>query len=531
MKRLITMIVVVSAAIASYVWAQSASQATLRTAAGDHAVSTIKKGDQTFFAVDETIAALGGTATKERQGVRVKLGNVDAAVASDTRFAVVREDLIEMPSLPMVVDNKMYVNWQFFDGLLRRAASQEMSFDAATNILSVRPAAVEAVEVNATVVDLGEISKLVMQFSRPVEYTITREPLRYVVQFAAPLKSAVPEQTFESALVSKVAFGPQSADIVVTADNVVGDPYRLDNPYRLVIDLKKGTASIPSATPFGGALKPVEQPGIRTIVIDAGHGGKDVGATGPTGLLEKETTLAICRKLSSIIERKLGARVILTRSDDTLIPLDQRTAIANQYKADLFLSVHLNAAVVRGARGSETYFLSLEASDELARRAAEHENEAAAGLSAPNNSGADLDLILWDLAQQDYMKESSRLAEFIQEEMNTLNNIQNRGVKQAPFKVLVGATMPAALVEVAFISNPDEETKLRDGAYQDTVANALAEAVSRYKTEYETRIGLIRPAPPAPAAAAASTAPAAAAPAATTTASAAEAAKKNPGRP
>ncbi|HEX8619364.1 MAG TPA: N-acetylmuramoyl-L-alanine amidase, partial [Thermoanaerobaculia bacterium] len=190
--------------------------------------------------------------------------------------------------------------------------------------------------------------------------------------------------------------------------------------------------------------------------------------------------------------------------------LDQRTAIANQYKADLFLSVHLNAAVVKGAKGSETYFLSLEASDELARKAAESEN-AQASTANPN---ADLNLILWDLAHQAYVGESSRFAQMIQEEMNAATAVANRGVKQAPFKVLVGATMPAALVEVGFISNPEEEVKLQSEEFQNAMVETLTKAVQRYKTDYETRIGVIQPPATVPPAAAA-TAPAKAAATAT----------------
>jgi N-acetylmuramoyl-L-alanine amidase len=239
--------------------------------------------------------------------------------------------------------------------------------------------------------------------------------------------------------------------------------------------------------------KPVEPPGIHTIVIDPGHGGKDIGASGPGGMQEKDVTLAIANKLAVALATKLGARVILTREDDSVVSLDQRTAVANQYKADLFLSVHLNAAPVKGAHGSEVYFLSLEASDELAKKAAESEN--ASGSASAGTQG-DLKLILWDLAQQEYLKESDRFAQSIQEEMNALAGIQNRGIKQAPFKVLVGATMPAALVEVAFISNPDEEAKLRSEQFQNTVVEALTRAVQRYKTDYETRIGVIQAPPP-----------------------------------
>jgi N-acetylmuramoyl-L-alanine amidase len=228
--------------------------------------------------------------------------------------------------------------------------------------------------------------------------------------------------------------------------------------------------------------------------------------------MEKDITLTIARKLAAALSGKVGARVVLTREDDSVVSLDQRTALANQYKADLFLSVHVNAAVVKDAKGSETYFLSLEASDELARKAAESEN-----VTTSPNPTADLNLILWDLAQNAYHEESSRFAQSIQEEMNAATAVANRGVKQAPFKVLVGATMPAALVEVGFISNPEEEAKLQADAFQTLMVEALTRAVQRYKTDYETRIGLIQPiqqpAAPAPATATAPPATTTAAPA------------------
>src|SRR6185436_9171339 len=271
------------------------------------------------------------------------------------------------------------------------------------------------------------------------------------------------------------------------------DAYRLDNPARIVLDFRKAAAPVPGQLPAQPGFKPQDVPGIRTIVIDPGHGGKDVGAVGPGGVLEKDVTLSLAGSLAA----KTGARIVLTRDDDSIVSLDQRTALANQYKADLFLSVHLNAAVVEKAKGSETYFLSVEASDELAKKAAETENASATAIADP---ASDLKLILWDLAQQAYLDESSRFAQAVQEEMNAATGVANRGVKQAPFKVLVGATMPAALVEVGFISNPAEETKLQTDQFQDLMVDALTRAVQRYKSDYETRIGLIQPAAPAPAA-------------------------------
>jgi N-acetylmuramoyl-L-alanine amidase len=303
-----------------------------------------------------------------------------------------------------------------------------------------------------------------------------------------------------------VTFSETDARILLTAADIVGDAYQLDNPPRIVLDFRKGTAPAPGTTTPLLPQRPQEAPGIRTIVIDPGHGGREVGAVGPNGLLEKDVTLAIARKLASSLAGAVGARVVLTRDDDSVVSLDQRTALANQYNADLFLSVHVNAAVVKDAKGSETYFLSLEASDELARKAADTEN-ASASSSAAADATADLKMILWDLAQQAYLDESSRFAQAVQEEMSAATSVPARGVKQAPFKVLVGATMPAALVEVGFISNPEEETRLQSAAFQDATVAALTRAVQRYKTDYETRIGVIRPPAPAPAPAAARTTP------------------------
>jgi N-acetylmuramoyl-L-alanine amidase len=348
------------------------------------------------------------------------------------------------------------------------------------------------VGVQISVANVQGISKIVITLSGSAEYGIIKEPLAYVVRFKSPIHAPFVEQAVEDPYVAKLAFAGNDLRIQLTAADVAGDAYQLDNPPRIVLDLRKAVAPVPGALPPIPGLRQQELPGVRTIVIDPGHGGKDVGALGADGMMEKDITLAIARKLADALAKKTGARIVLTREDDTLISLDQRTAIANQYKADLFLSVHMNAAVVKDAKGSETYFLSLEASDELAKKAAETENASLAAAPAD-----DLKMILWDLAQQSYLDESSRFAQAIQEEMNAATGVANRGVKQAPFKVLVGATMPAALVEVGFITNPEEEEKLKSDEFQNTMVDALVRAVQRYKTDYETRIGVIHPAPPA----------------------------------
>jgi N-acetylmuramoyl-L-alanine amidase len=501
MKRLFSLGVLAVLAIAltvalvgvsSVALAQTSGQATLRTPTETHPFTYVEQSGQVYVAADEVTTGLGGTIAADGTGFKVTYNGVMAGFGPDSRYGVVRDDLIEMPVPPISVEGKPFVPWQFFHGFLLKAASLDVSWDAATRSLSVRPAQHDAISVAVSVANVQGISKIVITLGAPAEYGIVKEPGAYVVRFKSPVHAPFAEESYEDPAIARVSFSGSDLRIQLTATDIVGDAYRLENPPRIVLDFRKGAAPTPGLPQQLQPAAPQEAPGIRTIVIDPGHGGREVGAVGPNGVFEKDVTLAIARKLAAALSAKVGARVVLTREDDSVVSLDQRTALANQYKADLFLSVHLNAAVVKDAKGSETYYLSLEASDELARKAAEAEN-----VSTTPNPTADLNLILWDLAQQAYIEESSRFAQSIQEEMNAATAVANRGVKQAPFKVLVGATMPAALVEVGFISNAEEETKLQSEAFQTTLVDALTRAVQRYKTDYETRIGLIQPAAPA----------------------------------
>jgi N-acetylmuramoyl-L-alanine amidase len=200
----------------------------------------------------------------------------------------------------------------------------------------------------------------------------------------------------------------------------------------------------------------------------------ETGARGKFGALEKDVTLALALKLKAVIERNLTFRVILTRDRDTDVSLDSRAALANNNKADLFISIHANGSYRRNAQGSETFFLSLNATDEESRKLAELENISEEyGNTIAGDNQDEIKMILWDMAQKGFIRQSSQLAEIVQGELNNLLGTANRGIKQAPFKVLTGVACPAILVEVAFISNPDEERKLGSEAFQDQVVQAL----------------------------------------------------------
>lgn len=520
MKKILGLLVITLLVVATVVLAQSTRAVSLRLAAGDRPVTMVQQGGVSYFAAEEFFPALGGSVSHDAGGSRVILGKLTGAFGTESRFGVVGDELIEMPVAPIRIEDRFFVPLAYLQGFLK-AMGQELLFDEATGVMSVRALAPQTANAQISLIEVEGTSKLVLQLSSPIEYTITRDEAGYRILFRGEVRPPFTDQTYENPHVARISFTAGEAFIALTSNQIAGDTYRLENPFRIVIDFRAGVAPLTPGPGTTQRRQAIDPPGIRTIVLDPGHGGKEVGAVGANGLFEKDATLAICRKLSSLLSSRLNTRVVLTRNDDSVVPLDQRTAIANQYKADLFLSVHLNASVQRGARGSETYFLSLEASDDLARNAAERENaaastEAGGSQSQPLGTSSDLRLILWDLAQQDYLAESSRLAELVQEEMNEASGIQSRGVKQAPFKVLVGATMPAALVEVAFISNPEEEAKLKDDAFQNQIAETLLRGVERYKREYESKIGIHVPAAvpkPAEGAAAASPKPPAAAPA------------------
>lgn len=215
------------------------------------------------------------------------------------------------------------------------------------------------------------------------------------------------------------------------------------------------------------------------VVLDPGHGGGDTGAIGPGGFEEKTVALSIALKAVPMLEEKTRCRVFLTRTGDVFVPLEERTNMANRLGADVFLSIHVNSAVRKSAFGVETFFLSFNSTDEDARRLAAFENSSSAG-PAGAQAQDDLKDIMLDLAQTAAHHLSSTLAEHIHESAATGAKGGDRGVKQAPFVVLIGALMPAALVEVGFISNPDEEKRLVSAEGQDKIASSIAEGVAKY---------------------------------------------------
>ena len=212
--------------------------------------------------------------------------------------------------------------------------------------------------------------------------------------------------------------------------------------------------------------------------MDAGHGGRDPGAIGPTGLKEKTVTLKLARMVAEKLKTRLGCQIYLTRNSDKYVGLTRRTAIANSKKADIFISIHVNAAKNRKLRGIETYFLNF-ALDDDAMRVAAREN------ATSRKRIGELKNILNDIMKNTKVNESSHLAREVQNALvknmrGKYGTIADLGVKQAPFFVLIGARMPSILVEVSFISNPVEERRLKSNRYLDRIADGIVNGVVAY---------------------------------------------------
>ena len=283
----------------------------------------------------------------------------------------------------------------------------------------------------------------------------------------------------------------------------------LQNPFRIIVDVgrdnsapaKKITKKTSPTRKVTKRAPPIKKPvrserrapvrkvsnnRIKTIVIDAGHGGKDPGAIGPTGLKEKHVTLAIAKKLKKALKKRMKCKVILTRTDDRYIALDERTVIANSHNADLFISIHVNASRNRKAYGLETYFLSpARSKDELATAARENMIAQKSGNTIEN----DLAYIMSDLSNTRKVNDSVSLAKSLQRSAvkgmrKNYRGIKNKGVKQAMFYVLWRATMPSVLLETGFISNRKEERRLRNPRYISRMADAIADGVTGYSRTY-----------------------------------------------
>jgi N-acetylmuramoyl-L-alanine amidase len=491
----ITTGVVVVAIGLSYLAAQTPTVTVLSREGRKPIPITVING-QEYVAVDDVNAAFGTSSKEDRLagGLTITARGQLIVLTADQNVVAVSGRLTSLLAPVQRRDNRWLVPIDFLSRALSGALATRIDYRRGVRLLVVGDMRVPRV---AARVDAGTTNAAVtFEVTPNTEARVVPQSGRLVIQFEADALELnlplLPQQAF----LTSIAQGETPASVVITlgprtASHRVTTSQADAGSGRLTIDLLAPTTEAaptpaPSPAPDTRLVIPTQGPstGLRTVVIDPGHGGEELGTQGAKGTLEKEITLSVARRLRTLIETRLGLKVFLTRDDDRTLSLDERSAFANNHRADVFLSVHANSAVRPSLRGAEVYYLTVERADAEARKKAE---ESTTTLPALGGGTRAIDLILWETAQARYLEQSAALAGYIEQSLANRVEMSPRAVQQAPFRVLVGANMPAALVEIGYLSNADQETQLATAAYQDQVAQALLDALIKFRELLEKK--------------------------------------------
>jgi N-acetylmuramoyl-L-alanine amidase len=460
---------------------------SLALAAGAAKLPTVRYEGRTYVELERVATSIRARTEAPVSGVRAYLRVAGHTVTLTRNWARVSVD-----DRPLVLDAPVRVKggiWLVPDSFVARVMPRLVAVAGvpAPVIIpaaAVAPPAAEPVLEEMRYRSYPSFTRLVIETTAPVPYRVEGTGERDTRVRLSGLTGAARTLEIRDGFVEEARLERARADAVlrVTFDGSPGEvrASTFADPDRLVLDFMRPVVPTEPATTTP----------LRTMVLDAGHGGHDSGATGPTGLMEKELVLDVTKRVAKLVADQLGIKVLLSRDGDHFVTLRDRTSFANKQRADVFVSIHANAHREVASEGVETYFLSSEATDNGARQVAALENSVVQlEKSAARGRGADVvKTILWDLAQSEFQEESSRLAEIVQDSMTQSLRIPSRGVKQAGFYVLGGAAMPAVLIEIGFVTNPKEERKLRESRYRDDIARAIAAGLRDYKRAWDQRL-------------------------------------------
>ncbi len=402
----------------------------------------------------------------------IQLADHQIQITPQVKFALVDGELEKTNDAPVASPGGLAVSESYLDRVVLSPLGYHLEQSGTGYRIAPGAMVAPVVNVRAAAADFGSTTTLVLTLSRHVEATVTsgtgHQLLVHFTNARPQLDGSLP---MRSRRIEAIQAAGQTLKIELAPGQGLLASHQLTGPARVIVEVGRRP---PTPTPAPVALtKPSHRP---TIVIDPGHGGTDSGAVASSGLEEKTVSLAVAKRLAAILEHD-GYVVRLTRNGDEGRALTDRTALANRLGAIAFVSLHANASTVSSVRGAETYYMSLhDATDAHAAETARKENAA----GAPARHGSELDLILWDMAQARVLNRSALLALDIQRQLNSFLNLPDRGVKQAPFVVLTGATMPAVLVEMGFLSNPAEAAQLADPGYRQRLAQALARGIEGF---------------------------------------------------
>jgi len=479
----------IAAGVSRMVQAQAAP-ITVIAREGRKPLPTTTINNQDYISVDDVNTAFGTTSREDRLagGMTITARGRTIVLTENQNVVSVAGRLVTLPAPPLRRDNRWFVPADFLPRALSGALEVRLDWRRSARLLVVGDLRVPRVVAR---IDAGANNVAVtFEITPNAEVRVNPQQGRLVVQFDADALDLIVPLVPPQPLLTSVSAGDTPQTVVLTlgprfANHRVTTTQADAGSGRVTIDLLPATtdaapAPAPSPAPDTRVVIPTQSPatGLRTVVIDPGHGGDELGTQGAKGTQEKEVTLSVARRLRTLIESRLGLKVFLTRDDDRTMSLDDRSAFANNHRADVFLSIHANSAVRPALKGAEVYYLTVERADEEARKKAEANGTTLPALGGGNRA---IDLILWETAQARYLEQSATLAGYIEQSFRGRIDMSPRAIQQAPFRVLVGANMPAALVEIGYLSNADQEGQLTNGAYQDQIAQSLLDALVKFR--------------------------------------------------
>jgi N-acetylmuramoyl-L-alanine amidase len=449
-----------------------------------------------MFALDELAKLFDLTVREDALagGITVSAKGQTIVMSPGQGLASVGGRLISLPGPPLRDGRAWFVPVDFVPRALAPALGIRLELRKPSRLLLLGD--IRVPRLAGRIEALGAVTRLTLEVAPATPHSVSQEGNRIIVRFEADSLDATLPVSAVPDMIQAVRPADQPSAIAVDLGPKFSSFRTSDVPGdrgsgRILVEVLAATTETPAPAP----ATPVEPPpllelapsgGMRTIVIDAGHGGDEHGAKGPDGTLEKDVTLSVARRLKAALEARLGVRVILTRDRDEAVALDERAAVANNNKADVFLSLHANASVRSSAAGAEVFYLSLDDYGDEALRVAQGEGEA---LPVFGGGTRDIEVILWEMAQARYIEQSALLARTIEGNLRARVPMSPRAIQQAPFRVLVGANMPAVLVEMGFISNPDQEKQLVSEAFQNNVVHALVDSLVAFRDARGMRAG------------------------------------------
>jgi len=483
-----------------------ASPLTLVTRDGRRPVPTTILNNQEFIALDD-LASMFQLAVREDAlagGVTVSYKGRTIVASADQPMASVNGRVVTLPAPVARIGRRLFVPIDFIARALAPVYDSPIDLRRASRLLVV--GAIRVARVVVSIDAAGPPTRASVEVTPALLVSSMFDAGRVIVRVEADMLDAAPPPA-PAGLIDQIQAGNQTTTIAFALSARAGMPRvsttTTTESTRVTIEIPPVApsqdtsaapapqpappplAAVPPAPPAADAVPAL--PGqrtakLQTMVIDPGHGGGDAGVRGPKGALEKQVTLEVARRLKRLIETRLGVRVILTREEDRAVSPDERDAIANNNKADLFLSVHVNGAPSPAVKGAQVYYLRLDRAGEDARL-----RTAASELVLPAVGGGmrPIDVIPWDLAQAAHVDVSSRFASMLEEELEKHAPMGPRPLQQAPIRVLSGVNMPAALIEIGYLTNAEQEQAVQSAELQGGLAQAIFDAIVRFRTYLE----------------------------------------------